>query len=211
MRHVIVSRFSVPRLDDRTASLHADRGWLRGRLDLFRRYFVPSVESLGVPAVLLCSSESAPYVAERTADLPWARVEVQNDWHGGWTGAPDQMVTRLDSDDAVHAGWLEAVEASPRGFEVYCSKEFLRLDPSRQRLYQRRRREPVALAAFPAGHNPYLYDHAELERRLRACILNGPYLLQVVHGGNLSNRRPGWRHFRFRVPLARLAPFGVSP
>ena len=101
MRHVIVTRFSVPRLDAATAARHADPSWLGERLALFRTWFVPSVRGLEVPVILLCSSRSAGYVSEKVRDLSWASIVVQDDWYGGWRGAPEQTVTRLDSDDAV--------------------------------------------------------------------------------------------------------------
>ena len=210
-RHVIVTRLSVPRLDAATGGLHQDRKWLAGRMELLERYYIPSVGRLGVPAMVLCSSASAELVAERTAGLAWLNVVVQDDWYGGWTGEPDQMLTRLDSDDGIHEGWFQAVDEAPPGYEAYCTKRFLRYDPQARRLYDRRRREPAPLAAFPGGRNPFARDHATLEQHYRTWVLPHPYLLQVVHGGNLSWRRPRWRHFPYRVPLERLRPFGVEP
>ncbi len=211
MRHLIVTRLSVPRRDAATADLHRDPEWLANRLVLLRRYYVPSVGRLGVPAILLCSSASAARVADEIRDLPWLRVEVQDDWYGGWTGEPDQVLTRLDSDDALHEDWFRAVDEAPGGFDVYCTKRFLRYDPQKCGLYDRARREPAPLAAFTGGRNPFAHDHASLERHYHCLALPEPYLLQVVHGGNLSWRRPRWRHFRYRVGLERLEPFGIEP
>jgi hypothetical protein len=216
MRHVIVTRFSVPRLDPATAPLHADRQWLAGRLDPFRRYYVPSVQRLRVPVVLLCSSLSAEYVSRRLGDLKWLSIVVQDAWYGGWRGAPDQAVTRLDSDDALHEEWFQRLEAAAADAaaaeaEVICTKDFLRLDARSGRAYAFRRREPSPLAAFLRGANPFAHDHKVLERHYRTHDLAGPYLLQVVHGGNLANRRPAWWRWHRRVPAARLAAFGLAP
>jgi hypothetical protein len=209
MRHVIVTRFSVPRLqDDATAKRHCDRRWLARRLDLFRRVFVPSVGRLDVPAVLLCSSESAPYVAEQVDDLSWAEIAVQDSWYGGWMGSEDQIVTRMDSDDAIHEGWFAAVEATPGAAEVVCSRGFLRLELDTKRLCAYSRFAPSPLAAFRGGRNPFAHDHADLKRHYRVHVLAGPYLVQVFHGGNLSTRRPSW--YRRRAPLDRLQPFGID-
>ena len=112
MRHVIVTRFSVPRLEAESAARHAEPEWLDQRLALWREWYVPSVTPLEVPAILLCSTQSADHVASRVRDVPWATVEVQDDWRGGWRGAPDQVVTRLDSDDAVRRDWLAALSAA---------------------------------------------------------------------------------------------------
>ena len=207
--HVIVTRFSVPRSDDcEHAGRHADSDWLDRRIELLRRFFVPSVARLAVPVVLLSSSESAAAVSLALNDLDWLNVEVQDDWRGGWTGRAGQTLTRMDSDDAIHEGWFAAVDAAPAGAEVCISHDFLRLDPERGRLCAYRRRVPCPLAAFRNGANPYLHDHADLENHYRTHRLGRAYLLQVFHGGNVSTRRPSW--YRRRLSLARLGPYGVS-
>ncbi len=208
--HVIVTRFAVPREEAATAGRYRERGWLERRLDLFRRFFVPSVGPLGVPAVLLCGAAAADFVAARVADLPWARVEVQDRWRGGWGGTPEQTLTRIDSDDALHRGWFAAVDRAPAEAEVVITREFLRWDLERGRLHRYRRREPSALAAFRRGANPYEHDHKQLDRHYREHAIRGAYLLQVVHGDNLSNRRPSWWRLDRRVPAARLAEFGIA-
>ncbi len=210
MRHVIVTRFSVPRLDAATAARHAERPWLDERLALFRTWFVPGVRNLGVPVILLCSSRSADYVSESVRDLPWASIAVQDDWYGGWHGTPEQIVTRLDSDDAVRQDWFQALEHAPEDAEVCCTRDFLRLDARSGRLYSYRRREPSPLAAFRRGLNPYAYDHKHLEKHCPVHFLKGQYLLQIAHGNNLSNRLPAWWRIDRRVSRKRLAAFGIS-
>ena len=209
-RHVIVTRFAVPlEVSSSAADRHDDEEWLRTRLELFRRFFVPSVERLGVPAVLLCGSRAAEFVDQRTADLDWVRIEVQDDWRGGWTGASGEFLTRLDSDDAIRGTWFEEVDRAPAEVEVCISKEHLRLDVRRGRLHRYERNEPSPLAAFRAGRNPYLHDHKHLEAHYRTHRIPGAHLLQVVHGGNLSSRPPRpWRLDR-RVPHERLDAFGI--
>lgn len=207
MRHVIVTRFSVPRLDAATTARHAERPWLDERLALFRAWFVPSVRHLGVPVILLCSSQSAEYVTENVRDLPWSSVAVQDDWYGGWRGAPEQIVTRLDSDDAVRQDWFQALDRAPTDADVHCTRDFLRLDARSGRLYSYRRREPSPLAAFRHGGNPYAHDHKHLEKHCKVHFLKGQYLLQIAHGNNLSNRLPAWWRIDRRVPRTRLASF----
>ena len=208
MKHVIVTRFSVPRPQDpANAHCHADRYWLGERLELFRTYFVPSVERLGIPAILLCSIQSASFIEEQTGDLNWVEVVVQDDWYGGWEGSTDQVVTRMDSDDAIHKDWLAAVEEAPAEAEVCCTREFLRFDVSTGKLCSYTRREPSPLAAFRGGRNPFAHDHAELKRRHWVYDIAGPYLLQIFHGGNVSSRRPPW--YRRRLPLERLEDYGI--
>jgi len=208
MRHVIVTRFSVPRLQDPdNAERHNDRSWLDRRVGLFHRFFVPSVGRLGVPAVLLCSSESAAYVDEKVSGLDWVEVAVQDEWHGGWAGDDDQFVTRMDSDDAIHEGWLAAVEAAPPEAEVCCTRDFLRYDISKARLCAYTRREPSPLAAFRYGRNPFTYDHSKLDHYYRVHDIAGPYLVQIFHGGNVSSRRPSW--YRRSLPLKYLEAYGV--
>ena len=209
MRHIIVTRFSVPRVrDPENADCHRDHRWLDRRLDLFRRFFVPSIGRLEVPVVLLCSSSSASYVADGVHEMKWVEVEVQDDWYGGWTGTDDQIVTRIDSDDAIHRGWFEAVEAAPADAEVCCTRSFLRYDPDAGRLCAYWRGHPSPLVAFRGGRNPFSHDHATLENHHRVHRVKGPYLLQIFHGGNVSTRRPPW--YRPRLSLDRLEDFGIS-
>jgi ribosome modulation factor len=171
---------------------------------------VPSVQRLEVPVILLCSGQSAGYVAESVRDLPWASVEIQDDWYGGWRGAPEQIVTRLDSDDALRQDWFQALDRAPAGAEVHCTRDFLRLDARSGRLYSYRRREPSPLAAFRRGLNPYAHDHKHLEKHCQVRFLKGQYLLQIAHGNNLSNRLPAWWRIDRRVPRSRLAAFGLQ-
>jgi hypothetical protein len=104
----------------------------------------------------------------------------------------------MDSDDAIHKGWLAAVKAAPTGAEVCCTRNFLRYDILAGKLCAYSRREPSPLAAFKGGRNPFAHDHAELERRYRVHDIAGPYLVQIFHGGNVSSRRPPW--YRRRLP-----------
>ena len=107
MRHVIATRFSVPRPHDPVNSgSHADAAWLDRRLGLFRSYFIPSIIRFEVPVVLLCSTASAPIVRAELEDHSWAQVVVQDEWHGGWSGEADQIVTRMGETDLLH--WTPA-------------------------------------------------------------------------------------------------------
>jgi hypothetical protein len=206
--HLIVTRFAVPH--PASPDTHRDAAWLAARVALFRRFYVPSVARTGVEAVLLCGAAAAPGVAREVADLPWARVVVQEDWHGGLPTPDGRTLTRLDSDDALHEGWFAAVDGAPAEAEVVVSRAFLRLDLVRWRLYRYRRREPSPLAAFRPPQPPYRHDHKHLATHFRVHDLGVPYLLQVAHGANLSNRLPApWRLDR-RAPLAALAPFGID-
>ena len=209
--HLILTRFAVPRDDAATAERYRSRDWLAGRLALFRRFYVPSVARLEVPAVLLCGSRVAEWVAAQVADLEWVRVEVQDDWRGALPVDSGTVVTRLDSDDAVHRGWLKAVDAAPPAAGICVTRDFLRWDTASGRLHRYVRREPSPLAAFRGGRNPFELDHKHLDRLPGVHSVSGEYLLEVVHGGNLKNRRPkAWRIDR-RVNRRRLADFGLSP
>lgn len=209
MRHLVVTRFSVPRPESGTHGCHCDPEWLEGRLRLFERYFVPSVGRLGVPAVLLCSSASAATVADRVRRFDWVRVVEEDHWHAGWTGTSDQIITRHDSDDALHEGWLRRLEETDATADVVATTDFLRLDEATGRLHRYRRREISPLATFRHGLPPFAHDHAHLARHHRMVVVRGAWLLQVAHGGNVANARPKWWRFDRRVPRSRLAAFGL--
>ena len=209
MKHLILTRFAVPRPEPETLDLYRSPRWLERRLQLFRRFFVPSVSGLGVPTILLCGREVAPGIAREVADLEWARVEVQDRWREGRRCDASTTITRLDSDDALHEGWFEAVDGAPPEAKICITKEFLRWDLDADRLHRYRRKEPSPLSAFRGGENPYAVDHKHLESLPGVHGIPGPYLLQVVHGGNISNHRPKpWRLDR-RVSRTRLRAFGI--
>jgi len=209
--HLLVTRFAVPRPVPGTHDLYRDPAWLEQRFALFRRWFVPSVGRLGVPVVLLCGRAVAERVAARVADLAWARVEEQDDWRGGFRGDAGQTLTRIDSDDALRGDWLEALDRAPPEARILVTPEFLRYDPRNGRLHRYRRREPSPLAAFRGGENPYAVDHKHLLAEPGVRVLGGAYLLQIVHGGNVSNHPPSpWRLDRW-TPRERLADYGLAP
>jgi hypothetical protein len=115
----------------------------------------------------------------------------------------------MDSDDALHEGWFEAVDAVDDDAEVCFTRSFLRYDLTTRKLAAYRRDVPSPLAAFRNGRNPYACDHAVLDREFRARHVDGAFLLQVYHGANVSTRRPSW--YRRRLPLDRLEPYGFRP
>lgn len=90
------------------------------------------------------------------------------------------------------------------------TKVFLRYDLERRRQHRDRRREPSPLAAFRGGLNPYQVDHKDLERHYPVPEIRGAYLLQVVHGDNLSSRRPSWWRLDRRVSKARLGELRIQ-
>jgi len=208
VNHVIVTRFSVPRpASPGEPARHDDRGWLAERMELFRRYYVPSVQRTGVPAVLLCSSGSAAWVREETREYAWVRVAVQDGWEGGWRGARDEVLTRLDSDDLIHPGWFAAVATAPAGAEAFCTRGAYMLDAATGAVYQADRSFPVALLALARGRNPYAFAHRLVAEHYDAAFLEGRYLLQVVHGGNVSNAIPA---HAVPAPPGVLASFGIA-
>ncbi|MEM9293808.1 MAG: hypothetical protein AAGD01_19175 [Acidobacteriota bacterium] len=210
--HLIVTRFAVPHEDPDKAEIHCSPQWLEERLALFRRYYVPSVSRLGVRAVLLCGSRAQEQVRDAVADLPWVRVVEQEDWSGGLPQETDKILTRMDSDDALRAGWFERVSAAPSRASVIITRQFLRYDAQHHRLHHYRRREPSPLAAFRPGHNPYASMHKRLDQRSDVHEIEDAFLLQVAHGGNLKNHRPRWwridRAVRGRSRV--LAEFGLT-
>lgn len=207
MEHVIVTRYSIPRRQEaENGSLHADEEWLKERERLFRSFYVPSVERLGIEAVLMCSTASAPLVADALSDLSWVRIVERNEWFAGWSGRSDQVLTRLDSDDAVHEDWFAAVDAAPPKAEVICTRRFLRLHLRRGVVYRYRRKNPSPLVAFRGGVNPYPHLHEETPRHYRTFDVDRPYLLQVAHGGNITNHFPKW--FRRKATAEELEGFG---
>lgn len=190
-RHVIVTRFSVPcDIGGLGRGLHQDKAWLIGRICLLRRFYLPSTNRLGCPRVLLCSHSSASFVENELRGEPDLEIRRQERWYGGHTGRTNQILTRLDSDDMISAHWFDLVDRAPPA-SAYVSPSRLVLCATSGRIWKIQKEAPVALASFRNGQNPYKFDHPKIADLVNSYhIIEGPHLMQIVHGSNLMNRVP---------------------
>ena len=213
VQHLVETRFSL-------GAERLTRAWLEERLELLRRYTLPSIAAQTGSSftwLLLCGESTDPEVLERLREerrrlpalelvptaadrgpLQVVRERVRRD-------ADVLITTRLDSDDAIADRYLEAVQEYAGPFH--------------------RSRHERLLVAFPAG---YRLDTREGSRLHRAWTPNAPFhslferprraapwtvrgrwghsdlhlhcpthqdaslraWLKVIHGGNILDYRP---------------------
>ena len=209
--HLLLTRFSV--LISPDAAPPSD-DWLRDRLDLFRRYAVPSVCAQNVWPdgwLVFCSQlsdwlqheldqiqQDVPFLKAVSIDgeltLEAARSAVRSEVP---KGAEKLTTTRLDSDDAISQGYLEAVRIAAQR----ANSEFLNathgLQLHKGRLYHRSDPSNAFISFVEPAESPktvFVGGHHELAQFGLIRQFGGRAMwLQVVHGGNVSNQVSGCR------------------
>lgn len=224
VQHFVETRFSVWM---RAGPPAFAQEWLDERLDLFRRFCLPSIAAQTTPAftcLLFCDEATPPDVLAAlrrhelelpTLSLALTRaerspVEAVRQLVGADTDV--LITTRLDSDDAIVDGYLEAVQDYaapfhhcdlssllvnfPRGFrfDAETSIFYERRMPNSpfHSLFERPGRGPVDTVFRSAGTGRYRKghgNHAMLhEHQVTHQDESMPAWLQVVHAGNVQNR-----------------------
>ncbi len=210
--HVVLTRFNLPTRGVESL-VRAREGWLRERIALFERYTVPSIRAQtrpGLTWLVFLDPESPQWLRERIEHhaeagvlRPLYRTEVTwqsavEDIRATVARTGDVLVTtNLDNDDGLADDFAARVCSAPtphprtalfltRGLITGDHGLYLNIDPHNAFCSVR---EPWAdpVTCWADWHNL-------LPRRMPAIELDGgPGWLQVVHGGNVSNRVRGRR------------------
>lgn len=214
--HVIMTRFNVER-PKRHDPMRLDPGWLAGRFDLFEKYCLPSVAAqtardfhwiiyfdAGTPPAFRDRIEAcrrifpftAYYTGAVTAEL-WPRTLTDTVTER----TPWMLTTRFDNDDALavdHVARLQAAVARqdpprrgslnfPRGFvleggKIYALTHVSNSFSSWLEPWTEKTRTVISI------------NHLKMTRVGPVAQVEGPAAwLQVVHGGNVSNKVRGRR------------------
>jgi len=212
--HFVLTRFNLGR--------GADEAWLRGRVELFERFTLPSMRSQTVPPdawLLYCSENSPAWFRERIDEwaVPWldvAWIPDRGEWQWlaqrgdvPWSdrvrelldGSSDVVTSRLDNDDAVARDFCERVRRASRG-----RREFINFPNGAQygegRVYLRPdRSSPFLSLVEPAGagvQTVFAFGHSRASKwaPIRQ-VFSHPMWLGVVHGENFLQSLSG-----FEVP-----------
>lgn len=207
--HVLLTRFNLPSAGVEGV-IRAREGWLRNRVELFKRYCAPSVASQTRPVswIIYFDPESPGWLLDRLAPLvdrglfrPIWRASVSRD---ELLSDIDEILpsrhrflvtTNLDNDDGLAIDFSERVTSAhgphdraalyiTRGLVKSPRGVFLRRDPLNAFCSVRESWDDPA-TAWSEYHN-------EFHRVMPAIQLDGPPgWLQVVHGENVSNRVRG--------------------
>jgi GT2 family glycosyltransferase len=223
--HVLLTRFNLP-TPGPESFVRAREGWLRERVDLFERYTVPSVAGQSVSDfrwIVYLDPESPAWLVERlqphidrglfvalyreSVSWPDVAADVR-----AQTGAERDILltTNLDNDDAVAMDFVERLQELARVHRraaIYLSNGLIAHDDA---VYLRR--DPwnafcSVAESWDAPGTAWNDWHTLLRRHYPAVVDRGaPAWLQVVHGGNVSNRVHGVRV----APAAHARLFGTA-
>lgn len=210
--HVLLTRFNLPSVGAESI-VRAKDGWLRARIELFRRYCLPSV--LGQTRqdfkwIIYLDPQSPEWLVSVMDDLnhrgtftPIYRAEVgRTELLGDLrlvSGAHHRelLTTNLDNDDGLAADFVERLQAAGS----YGTRSALYLTngliTSGSALYLRRDRSNAFCSVredWEAARTCWSDWHNLLGQSMNVRELGGaPAWLQVVHGSNVSNRLHGKR------------------
>lgn len=224
--HVILTRFNLP-TGGVEGLVRAREGWLRERIDLFERYCAPSVaaqQGVDVTWIVYLDPASpgwlldrmAPY-AERGLLHPVLRevvgvAELREDI-AAVVGTPGDVLltTNLDNDDGLAVDFcarLAAVATDEARVALYATRGLVLSDDGLFLLRDRRNAFCSVRENWDDPVTSWSEYHNELHRVMPVVEIDGPPAwLQVVHGGNVSNRvrgrlvDPAGHRSAFAVPL----------
>jgi hypothetical protein len=221
--HVLLTRFNLPSPGAESV-IRAKEGWLRERVALFERYTIPSVRAQDTAAFRWLvyfdpaspgwlRSRLAPYVDQGLFAARYRQVvgpaEIVTDLAELLPEPGDLLLTtNLDNDDGISTDFVRRVQNSGRGtarVAIYLNDGLI-LSPSG--LYRHTDRTNAFCSVRESWSEPltcWSDWHNLLPERMPALQVDGPPTwLQVVHGGNVSNRTRGRRvrpdGFRGRFP-----------
>ena len=215
--HFVLTRFNVRNFYH---SGEPTDEWLSGRLELFKRYCLPSVagqNNNNFSWLVLCDSLSPEWFKKEITGLSAGIFEVV--WvEGSFNAATASQIvaqkcvtasvitTRLDNDDAVARDFVDVIQ---RAF-AHQDSEFVNLVNGAQyaggKLYERpytqnpfssliERCGPAGPATVFAAHHYRIADHAPVLN----ISTSHPMWLQVIHDGNVLNEIVGLRTHPKRI------------
>lgn len=207
---MILTRFNLPS-HGQESLVRAKDGWLRDRVELFERYCLPSVErqtERDFQWLVYFDPASPSWLKERVHNYgrtrlltPLFRDAVPREAllrdlaRGQRSGTTRLITTNLDNDDALAVDFIARVQASDPGRDRVCLYLENGLIRRGQELYTRRdRSNAFCSVAEPPSHPVTCWSnwHNLLPQDMDALFFGGaPAWLQVVHGGNVSNRVRG--------------------
>jgi len=222
--HVILTRFNLA-TPGRESTLRNQQGWLAGRFELFERYCLPSVAAQTLrdfrwivyfdedtPAEFRARIEACravagfhPYFTPLFPGERWG-ISAREVLAAEGRAAPWLLSTRLDNDDGLAVDFVArlqaAVAAAARRRAAFNLTNGVVFDGRRAyALSHPSNAFASLLETWDGARTVSDYQHMHLAEQGPVIQVAGPPgWLQVVHGGNVSNKVRGRR-----VPPAALA------
>lgn len=216
-KHLIITRFNVAS-PGREAAIRLKRGWLDERFKLFEDICLPSVAAQSEKdfewVVFFDVETPADYkekINKLVALFPFRPVYTDSfdmrklgpDIVQHYAQADYLLTSRLDSDDILAVDYVETLQKIAAGLDGrfvinFDSGAILQLNNDRPALYEYRDdSNPFAslIEKFsPDSKTIWGVQHTEIHELGEVVHVEGkPMWLQVVHGGNVSNRVRGRR------------------
>lgn len=208
--HVLLTRFNLPTPGVERV-VRAQESWLENRVQLFEKYCLTSVRAQTVPNlqwIIYFDPDSPDWllksIREWAADglfVPVFRATVSNSELIAdlreLVGDPGELLltTNLDNDDALAADFalrLQEAAVQPHRTALYLTEGLIVSD---NRLFRRTDRTNAFCSVVESWDSPvtcWADWHNLLGKSMPVVEVSGqPAWLQVVHGGNVSNRVHG--------------------
>lgn len=210
MAHAILTRFNLPSAGVE-GTIRAKDGWLRDRLALFERYTIPAIRSQLDRDFrwLVYFDPESPWWLRDAIDRHQSegtyqplfresvpRGQLTRDLAEHLPATPLLMTTNLDNDDSIARDFTARLHAlgsvsAPRA--VFFSRGLVRQGDDVYAWTDRH--NAFCTVVEPWSSEPktcWLDWHNLMPTRMSTQVLGGaPAWLQVVHGGNVSNRVRG--------------------
>jgi hypothetical protein len=208
MDHVILTRFNLPSAGAESV-VRAKHGWLTERIELFENYCLPSVLAQTERRfrwLIYFDPESPAWLKERIAShaghyvpvfrMQVGREELMADISDLFAAKGDELLTsNLDNDDGLAVDFVERLQSQPRpatSTAYYLSNGLIK---SPDGLFHHHDRHNAFASVRSRWQSPitcWADWHNRLANHMPVVEVEGaPGWLQVVHGGNVSNRTRG--------------------
>jgi hypothetical protein len=223
MDHVILTRFNLPSAGAESV-VRAKHGWLTERIELFETYCLPSVlaqTETRFTWLIYFDPESPAWLKDRIAAhaghyVPVFRTQVGReellaDLSGLFDVKGDELLTsNLDNDDGLAVDFVERLQSRPRpatSTAYYLSNGLIKSPDGLFHHHDRHNAFASVRSDWASPVTCWADWHNRLSRHVPVVEVGGPPgWLQVVHGGNVSNRTRG----RLVSPKPYGALFGAS-
>ena len=227
--HVILTRFNLA-TPGRESTFRNQPGWLAGRFELFERYCLPTLAAQtsrdfrwivyfdeGTPEPFRARIEACrrvagfhPYFTPLFPGERWG-LSAREVLAAEERAAPWLLTTRLDNDDGLAVDFVARVQAAAAGIlQGAAGPRRTALNLTNGVVFDGRRAYALAhpsnafsslLEPWETARTVWEVSHMDLAEAGPVLQVGGPAAwLQVVHGGNVSNKIRGRR-----VPPAALA------
>lgn len=207
--HMLLTRFNLPSAGVES-TFRARDGWLKGRVELFERYCLPSVQAQtnrSFSWIIYFDPQSPPWLRSWIDDrhvgmfTPIFRSQVSPDDLKSDTDmafpnkSRELITTNLDNDDGLAFDFIDRLQAltppRPR-VAIYLSQGLIMRSDE---LYLRTDRENAFCSVRESWDEPvtcWSDWHNRLSLSMPSLVVRGqPAWLQVVHDDNVSNRVRG--------------------